>query len=500
MEKEMEKQTLQKNNAGKGEGRFSVMKRAPLLFLIPAAGIIITIAGLFGSKGVYASYDEYMHDQPPVALVMSGAADEVYPWSDTASQNDRYPAVDMAASADTQETGSSEDDISKGGALDDSGTEDEKMDKSTADGAAEKAAPLINSGKSTEMAMGFREGKAGEKTTDEEVEKTAAPLIDPGKKAETAKGSSASEDDKNDAKDEDGAQNDKEGADMEAEKTTLDDAGGSDDNESGAADDAAEALSDEAAIYTVPPESTCEVCGAIDYGISDKRYMSPDGWEAVPDTEGMFAPCGVYRPLTQVDEDYFNDALYIGDSRVEGLCDYGDLEDRAYFAYKNSMTIYKLFDEPLRYHGPDGTRGELGLDQILTIGSYGKIYLQIGINETGVGNTKTFYEQYRNVLGRIRARQPRALIYIDGIMHVTAARSSYDPVFTNVNIVDKNKAISTLANGRNIFYLDMNPYVCDENGNLLPELSLDHAHLKAAAHDKWREFLLSHAALPEEAR
>ena len=210
----------------------------------------------------------------------------------------------------------------------------------------------------------------------------------------------------------------------------------------------------------------------------------------------MFAVNGLYRELQTVDEDYFADALYIGDSRVEGIRDYSGLEDQASFAYKNSLTIYKLFDEGLKFTDPYGTRTEMTLDQVLSIRYYGKIYIQIGINEIGVGNTKTFYEEYRNVLGRIRAQQPLAILYIDGIMHVTAAKSCSDSVFTNSNIVDKNRAIATLANGRDIFYIDVNPYVCDENGNLLPELTIDHAHLKAAAHERTREFLLTHAALP----
>ena len=96
---------------------------------------------------------------------------------------------------------------------------------------------------------------------------------------------------------------------------------------------------------------------------------------------------------------------------------------------------------------------------------------------------------------KIRAAQPLAILYIDGIMHVTAARSSSDAVMNNVNIVDRNKAIATLANGKDVFYLDMNPAVCDENGNLLSELSMDHAHLKAGAHTRWRDFLMSHAAV-----
>ena len=89
--------------------------------------------------------------------------------------------------------------------------------------------------------------------------------------------------------------------------------------------------------------------------------------------------------------------------------------------------------------------------------------------------------------------QPDAIIYIEGIMHVSKNRSSSDAVFNNTSIVERNTAISTLANGHDIFYIDMNPSVCDENGDLLSDLTGDGIHLKASAYAKWHEFLLQNA-------
>ncbi len=264
-------------------------------------------------------------------------------------------------------------------------------------------------------------------------------------------------------------------------------------------DSVSESIDVDMTVYEVPEESGCPVFGAYDYGNASAQYRGPADWSPEKNTEGMFAATGPFYELGEVDESYFADALYIGDSRVDGLCDYGDLEDYATFACRDSLTIYKLFDESLRFSGPGGIRGYASLSEILSFRSYGKIYLQIGINEVGTGNTKQFYEEYQKVLMKLRAAQPLADLYIDGIMHVTASRSSSDPVLNNVNIVERNRAISTLANGRDIFYIDMNPVVCDEKGNLLSELSMDNAHLKASAHSHWREFLLTHAALKQTA-
>ena len=106
-----------------------------------------------------------------------------------------------------------------------------------------------------------------------------------------------------------------------------------------------------------------------------------------------------------------------------------------------------------------------------------------------------YYEKYREILELIRQYQPDALIYIQGIMHVSEEKSSSDSCRNNTVISQRNGAISTLANGRDIFYIDMNPYVCDHNGDLLPEMSGDGIHLKASAYEKWDRFLMENAVV-----
>ena len=41
----------------------------------------------------------------------------------------------------------------------------------------------------------------------------------------------------------------------------------------------------------------------------------------------------------------------------------------------------------------------------------------------------------------------------------------------------------------------MNPYVCDNNGELLPDLSGDGIHLKASAYENWDRFLMENAVV-----
>ena len=104
-------------------------------------------------------------------------------------------------------------------------------------------------------------------------------------------------------------------------------------------------------------------------------------------------------------------------------------------------------------------------------------------------------EKYREILEMIREYQPDALIYIQGIMHVSYEKSSSDSCRNNTVICQRNYAISTLANGRDIYYIDMNPYVCDADGDLISDLSGDGIHLKASAYERWDRSLMENAAV-----
>lgn len=246
----------------------------------------------------------------------------------------------------------------------------------------------------------------------------------------------------------------------------------------------------------VIPQTCCsKVVEAKDYGVADDRYLSPDDTVYNTDKEGLFAPDGTYYSLQEVDDSYFADALMIGDSRTVGLYEYGDMADVTSFLARESASIYDLFDddEKMEYTPRGKESREQTLKGLLTKAKFKKIYISVGVNELGVPDTKDYYEEFRKVVEKINKLQPDAIIYIQGIMHVSKNMSSTDPVYNNKAIVQRNSAISTLANGRNIFYIDMNGDLCDKNGDLKAELTGDGIHLKAAACELWHTFLRKNA-------
>jgi lysophospholipase L1-like esterase len=194
--------------------------------------------------------------------------------------------------------------------------------------------------------------------------------------------------------------------------------------------------------------------------------------------------------FTEVDDEYFNDALFIGDSRTVGLSEYCEaLDTRATFYSKISLTIYSALSKEFIRTG----KGRISIEEALSENQFGKIYIMLGLNEIGVGDSQYFKEAYAQVIERIKELQPNAIIYIQGIMHVTAAKSNNDKYFNNANINVRNEAIAELADQKRVFYINLNEALDDENGNLSQELSFDDIHLKAASYEKWHEFLLHNA-------
>lgn len=202
----------------------------------------------------------------------------------------------------------------------------------------------------------------------------------------------------------------------------------------------------------------------------------------------IYGDMGVQRAaayeFTQVDESYFDDALFIGDSRTVGLRDYTDLSEHADFLCETSLTIYKVMEE--RFKGM-GT-----VEEVLKAKEYGKIYLMVGINELGRGTTEDFMSKYTEVVDTLHELAPDAKLIIQANMHVSGAKSSSDAIFTNENINARNNAIATLADNETFFYIDMNESVCDENGDLNEEYTHDQIHLLGKYNELWRQFLLAH--------
>lgn len=217
-----------------------------------------------------------------------------------------------------------------------------------------------------------------------------------------------------------------------------------------------------------------------------EETVQQDETETVAATETL-VPEEVEPPIREfheVDDSYFSDAVFIGDSRTVGLHDYGGLDDSTFYATVG-MNIYDLWTE--KFCEVDGQKETL--EDALRARTYGKIYFQIGINEMGRGTVDGFMKAYEESVAKFKELQPDAVIFVQAIMKVTKDKSDKDPIFNNPGIEERNARIAELADNRTVFYLDVNEVACDENGALRKDITFDNIHLLGSKYDIWVDYL-----------
>lgn len=196
-----------------------------------------------------------------------------------------------------------------------------------------------------------------------------------------------------------------------------------------------------------------------------------------------------FYSFTTATDDYFSDSCFIGDSRTVGISQYAGIEG-ATFLCKTSLTIYDYNKPKVMYENH-----KTSVHDVLAEKQFGKIYLMVGINECGTGTPEYFYEHYRDVVNDIQSLQPDALIFIQANLLVTKQKSDENGGITNDSILERNKLIATLANQRNIFYIDINESSLCDDGALVSDYTWDQVHIKAQYYPLWKDFLLQHAVI-----
>ncbi|MBR6969027.1 MAG: hypothetical protein IKH78_10945 [Ruminococcus sp.] len=203
-------------------------------------------------------------------------------------------------------------------------------------------------------------------------------------------------------------------------------------------------------------------------------------------TEPAAQPTTEASPVTYVSSgpEYFNDALFIGDSRTVGIRDYGGLKNADYFC-NIGLSAYQIDNTTI-----DGQTvwGRLNAKK------YGKIYVMLGINEVGNDIDGTF-AKFRKLIDGIREVQPDALVYIQGNLHVASYAET--SIISNARIDLLNSRIRELADYKKIFYLEVNSLFDDENGALTADFTSDGTHVLAKYYITWTDWLCENTVSPD---
>lgn len=200
---------------------------------------------------------------------------------------------------------------------------------------------------------------------------------------------------------------------------------------------------------------------------------------------------GTVYKAKPVDDDYFSDAAFVGDSLTDGFHSSAGVPGATYIC-DTSMTISGLSSREWKNHG-------ITLMDRIKQGGFKKIYIMLGINENvQEGYKETFIAKYSELIDTVRQYNPDAIIYVQSILPVTASMDEEGRI-TNDVINSFNGGLYNMSIEKQVYYLDVNSALADENGQLPESAARDGVHLTHEYYKKWLDYLKLHAVSVESA-
>ena len=193
---------------------------------------------------------------------------------------------------------------------------------------------------------------------------------------------------------------------------------------------------------------------------------------------------------------WFQDALFIGDSRVDGLRLYSGIKG-ATFLDSVGLSVYQVMKgEAVIRKGED----KISVLDAVQQGTYDKIYIALGINEVGYFDADGFAETMSSLVDKLRELQPQATLYVQTIIPVNTAKClEYEQRYyiNNEVITTYNEALANMAAEKEVWLLSPPDDLLDENGETREDLSADGVHFQKAGYIVWLDYMLTHTGQGE---
>ncbi len=187
--------------------------------------------------------------------------------------------------------------------------------------------------------------------------------------------------------------------------------------------------------------------------------------------------------------EYFDDALFVGDSITEGIKLY-DVMNNATVLSDVGVNLNNLYTKEV-IETADGRK--IPIMEASANYNPGKIYLLMGINSIA-DDEESFRAAYGRVVDTLITQHPDAIVYIQSILPVTAAYEARpNAVADNAKIDRYNAIIKELAAEKGVYYLNVAEIFKDADGCLYASASpKDGIHFGSAWYRKWFDYLRTH--------
>lgn len=242
----------------------------------------------------------------------------------------------------------------------------------------------------------------------------------------------------------------------------------------------------------------------VGYDISNNTENPEENWySGIEPVEPAisFAPVVLTPPIYEfgtpleesdaVNDEWFDNTVFLGDSRTEGLQLFSGLT-HGDFLWTRGMSVFHADDNDYRLFTVDGK--QVTLIGALSGKSYEAVYVMLGINDLGY-NAAAYESALAILIDKIIAAQPNAVVYLQTLPPVNDAvvqqngLSSYN---NNSNVNQFNEAIARIAEEKQVVLLDTASAYRGSDGQLPADMTIDGVHFAYDGYVKWADFLRCH--------
>jgi hypothetical protein len=192
-----------------------------------------------------------------------------------------------------------------------------------------------------------------------------------------------------------------------------------------------------------------------------------------------------------VGNEYFDDAVFIGNSLIVGLQRTVPLGAR-YFA-SIGLNVSQVFTKELV---PMKSGKIFTISDALATVEFSKVYLMFGINELGWGSIASFIGYYGQIIDRIREINPDAIIYVQSILPINeekwAKSRDFQSCINNYAVATFNQKILDMCVEKNAAFVNVGEILRDETGNLFADATSDGIHIGGTYATMWVDYLKTH--------
>lgn len=186
--------------------------------------------------------------------------------------------------------------------------------------------------------------------------------------------------------------------------------------------------------------------------------------------------------------DYFNDAVFLGDSRTVDLMIYSKVKESKAKAYCDiGLNVNTVFEKRFINYKDK----KLTAIEALSVHKkkYSKVYIMFGINELGFDSVESFIASYKKLIDTVRTINPKAVVYVQSVLPVTKSKDHLSDKFNNLRAKKYNAHIRDMCIGRKVFYIDAYAAFEGADGYLPEAVASDGIHFGPEVSENWFKYL-----------